>query len=203
MLGVWNLGLTSSGARLSGLRGSTWGRQTRKSQSHLGEGGRAGGAPKPPGRKKGLRRQSARLEIPASRLLPRALPEVLAVRRGPPPAPHWRLARGMTFPLKPQFLRQHTRDRSGPSAETCERFSQGRGPRPVAPRRAGPTPHHQGRSGSQIPGPPGPTGTATPRRAVGSVLGEPSRISGRPLGSRAPLLGSRGFCSFLGVGVHL
>ena len=43
-----------------------------------------------------------------------------------------------------------------PVTETCERFCQGRGPRPVGASSTLAPPG--GLSGMQIPGPPGPTG---------------------------------------------
>ena len=86
-----------------------------------------------------------------------------------------------------------------PVTETCERFSQGRGPQPAGASSTPASPG--GRSGMQIPGPPGPTGCH--ERARRQRFKEPSRGFLTPARVSEPPCLERGFRSFLGVGVQL
>lgn len=93
-----------------------------------------------------------------------------------------------------------------PVTEICERFCQGRGPRPVG---ASSTPAPPGGlSGMQIPGPPGPTG-CDPETARRQRFKEPSRRFLTPARVSEPpcleagLLFSRRQSSFVNISLEV
>lgn len=141
----------------SGHMGSTLGRRARESRKATWE--KAAGQPEPQSHLGEERPEAVKsgLEITASRLLSCPARGSAGRQARPRSALHWRGSPREWHSLSNlSFFVSTGGTGVVPVTETCERFSQGRGPRPVG---ASSTPaSHGDLSGMQIPGTPGPTG---------------------------------------------